>query len=77
MLIRRLLKYLVDWMLVLYKSDRSFQRLSSSVPSERYVATGVLHGKRAAANPAGAGVPAGPFVSIREASSRTVRAEQR
>jgi hypothetical protein len=77
MLTRRLLKYLVYWVLFLYRSERSFQRLSSSVTFERYVATGVLHGKRTAANPAGAGVPGGPFVSLREASSRKVRTEQR
>ena len=62
---------------LLYSNVRAFQRLSSSVPSERYVRTAVLHGKRAAASPAGADRPAGALVSIREASSRTVRAEQR
>lgn len=77
MLIKRLVKYLDGCILGLYSSDGAFERLSSSVPSERYVATEVLHGKRAAASPAGAGLPAGAFVSIRETSSRTVRTEQR
>lgn len=77
MLIKRLVKYFDGFILPLYSSGRAFERLSSSVPSERYVATEVLHRKRAAASPAGAGVPAGAFVSIREASSRTVRTVQR
>lgn len=77
MLIKRLVMYFDGWILALYSSDRAFARLSSSVPSERYVATEVSHRKRAAASPAGAGLPAGAFVSIRETSSRTVRTEQR
>jgi hypothetical protein len=65
------------WISPLYSDDRAFARLSSSVPSERYVRTGVLHHKRAAVSPAGADRPAGAFVSMRETSSRTVRSEQR
>lgn len=64
MLIKRLVMYFDGWILALYSSDRAFARLSSSVPSERYVATEVSHRKRAAASPAGAGLPAGAFVSI-------------
>lgn len=77
MLITRLVKYLDGFISTLYSNDRAFARLSFNVPSERYVATEILHHKRAAVSPAGADHPDGAFVSIRETSSRTVRSEQR
>lgn len=54
--------------------DRS---LSSSVPSARSVATAVLHHKRPCISPVGADMVAGRSVTVREATVRCGRAEQR
>ena len=50
---------------------------SSSVPSARSVATAVSHRKRPCVSPFGADVVAGRSVTIREATVRFDRAEQR